>query len=116
MSAVSRQLSDAQFSRIVIHSDAVHLAGQPANNRKAPIREQTEDVLKSIDALLKQAGTDKSRLLTAIIYLSDMRLKPQMDEAWLAWADPKNLPARACVETRLGTPDALVMIRVVAAL
>ena len=116
MSAIDRQLSDAQFSRIVTHNGVVHLAGQPANNRKAPVKEQTGDILKSIDALLKQAGSDKSRLLPAIIHLSDMRLKPQMDEAWLAWVDPKNPPARACIETRLGSADALVMIKVVAAL
>jgi len=116
MSSVTRQLPDAQFSRIVVHNGVVDLAGQPAKDRSAPVRAQTADVLKSIDALLAQAGTDKSRLLTAIIYLADMRLKPQMDEAWLAWADPHNLPARACVETRLGAADSLVMIRVVAAL
>jgi enamine deaminase RidA (YjgF/YER057c/UK114 family) len=116
MSAIDRQLSDAQFSRIVTHNGVVHLAGQPANNRKAPVKEQTRDILKSIDALLKQAGSDKSRLLTAVIHLSDMRLKPQMDEAWLEWVDPKNPPARASIETRLGSADALVMIKVVVAL
>ena len=94
----------------------VHLAGQPANDRTAPVKAQTAEVLRSIDALLKQAGTDKSRLLSAIVYLADMRLKAQMDEAWIEWVDPANPPARACVETRLGHPASLVMIRVVAAL
>ena len=50
-----------------------------------------------------------------MVYVTDMRLKPQMDEAWTAWIDPNNTPARACVETRLGTPDTLVEIMVVAA-
>jgi enamine deaminase RidA (YjgF/YER057c/UK114 family) len=50
-----------------------------------------------------------------MVYVSDMRLKPQMDEAWIAWLDSSNTPVRACVETRLGTPDTLVEIMVVAA-
>jgi enamine deaminase RidA (YjgF/YER057c/UK114 family) len=116
MSRVTRHLSDAQFSRIVTHGDVVHLAGQPAKDRSAPVKAQTAEVLRSIDALLAQAGTNKSRLLTAIIYLADMRQKAQMDEAWLEWVDPENPPSRACVETRLGNLGSEVMIRVVAAL
>ena len=116
MTTVTRQLSDAQFSRIVSHGGVVHLAGQPAKDRSAPVKAQTAEVLRSIDALLTQAGSHKSRLLTAIIYLADMRQKAHMDEAWLEWVDPENLPARACVETRLGNLGSAVMIRVVAAL
>lgn len=116
MTSITRQLSDAQFSRIVTHGGVVHLAGQPAKDRSASVKAQTAEILRSIDALLKAAGTDKSRLLTAIIYLADMRQKAQMDEAWLEWVDASNPPARACVETRLGNPGSEVMIRVVAAL
>jgi enamine deaminase RidA (YjgF/YER057c/UK114 family) len=76
---------------------------------------QTEEILRKIDAVLKLAGSDKSRLLSAMVYVTDMRLKPQMDEAWTAWIEPQHTPARACVETRLGTPDTLVEIMVVAA-
>ncbi len=79
------------------------------------MKAQTEEILKKIDGLLKLAGTDKSRLLSAMVYITDMRLKPQMDEAWVAWIDPKNPPARACVETRLATPETLVEIMVIAA-
>ncbi len=116
MSTVTRQLSDAQFSRIVTHGGVVYLAGQPAKDRGASVKAQTAEILRSIDALLKETGTDKSRLLTAIIYLADMRQKPAMDEAWLEWVDANNTPARACVETRLGNLGSVVMIRVVAAL
>ncbi len=116
MSTVTRQLPDAQFSRIVMHGGVVHLAGQPAKDRSAPVKAQTAEILRSIDALLKQAGTGKSRLLTSVIYLADMRHKAQMDEAWLEWVDPQNTPARACVETRLGNLGSEVMIHVVAAL
>ena len=116
MSTISRQLSDSRLSRLVTHNGIAYLAGLTADNRGAPIKGQTEQILEKIDGLLKLADTDKSRLLTATVYISDMRLKPQMDEAWIAWVDPNQTPARACVETRLGTPDTLVEIMVVAAL
>ena len=115
MGNIVRHQSDTRLSRAVTHNGTVYLAGLTADNRGAPMKGQTEEILKKIDALLKLSGTDKSRLLTAMVYVTDMRLKAQMDEAWIAWIDPKNTPARACVETRLGTPDTLVEIMVVAA-
>jgi len=115
MSTITRHQSDSRLSRAVIHNGTVYLAGLTADNRGAGMKEQTTEILKKIDALLKTSGSDKSKLLTAMIWITDMRLKPQMDEAWIAWADAKNLPTRACVESRLGTPDTLVEIMVVAA-
>lgn len=115
MSNITRHQSDARLSRAVIHNGVVYLAGTTADNRKGSSREQTAEILAKIDGLLKLAGTDKSRLLSAVVYVADMRVKPGMDEAWMAWIDPKNPPARATVETRLGTPDTLVEIMVVAA-
>jgi enamine deaminase RidA (YjgF/YER057c/UK114 family) len=115
MSAITRQQSSARLSGVVTYNGIAYLAGLTADDVKAPMRGQTEQVLKKIDDLLKLAGTDKSRLLSTMVYITDMRLKPQMDEAWLAWVDPKNTPARACVETRLGAPEILVEIMVVAA-
>ena len=116
MSTLTRRLPDAQFSRIVSHGGVVRLAGQPARNRSASAGAQTAEILQSIDGLLREAGTDKSRLLSAVIYLADMRHKAEMDAAWIEWVDARNTPARACVETRLGNPDSKVMIHVVAAL
>lgn len=116
MSAITRHQSDSRLSRAVVHNGVVYLAGLTADNRTAPMKAQTAEILQKIDVLLKLSGSDKSKLLSTMIYITDMRLKPQMDEAWLAWADAKNLPARACVETRLATPDTLVEIMVVAAL
>jgi enamine deaminase RidA (YjgF/YER057c/UK114 family) len=115
MSAITRHQSDARLSRAVTHNGIVYLAGLTADDVAAPIKGQTEQILKKIDELLALAGTDKSRLLSTMIYITDMRLKAKMDEAWLAWVDPHNKPARACVETRLGAPDILVEIMVVAA-
>ena len=64
------------------------------------MKAQTEDVLRQIDALLAKCGSDKSRILTATVYVNDMKLKPAMDEAWMAWVDRKNPPARATVAGR----------------
>jgi enamine deaminase RidA (YjgF/YER057c/UK114 family) len=115
MSTIVRHHSDARLSRAVIHNGVVYLAGTTADNRGASSKGQTEEILGKIDALLKLSGSSKSRLLSAVVYVADMRVKPGMDEAWMAWVDPKNPPARATVETRLGTPDTLVEIMVVAA-
>jgi len=115
MSTIARHHSDSRLSRLVTYNGVAYLAGLTADNRGASMKCQTEEILKKIDGLLKLAGSDKSHLLTAMVYVSDMRLKAQMDEAWAAWIDQKNTPARACVETRLGTPDTLVEIMVVAA-
>ena len=115
MGSIERQQSDSRLSRVVTHGGVAYLAGLTADNRKAAMKVQTEEVLKKIDALLKLAGTGKSRLLSATIYISDMSQKAQMDEAWTAWIDPQNTPARACVEVQLGTPETLVEIMCMAA-
>lgn len=102
-------------------SDAVEfgglafLAGQVAEDTRVGMKAQTESVLRQIDALLAKCGSNKSRILSATVYVSDMALKPQMDEAWLAWVDPANLPARATIEAKLGSPETLVEIQCVAA-
>ena len=67
----------------------------------ADTRGQTAEVLAIIDRLLAQAGSDKSKLLSVVIFITDMRDKPQVDAAWLAWADPQAVPARAVLEARL---------------
>lgn len=115
MSSIARHQSNSRLSRAVVHNGVAYLAGTTAENRSANMKGQTEEILNKIDELLKLAGTDKSRLLSAVVYVADMRLKAQMDEAWVAWVDPKNPPARATVETRLGTPDTLVEIMMIAA-
>jgi enamine deaminase RidA (YjgF/YER057c/UK114 family) len=104
------KLSDA-----VEHNGLIYLAGQVAEKLDAGMKQQTEDVLRQIDALLARCGSDKSRILSATVYVNDMKKKPQMDEAWMAWVDRINPPARATVEVQLGSPDTLVEIMCVAA-
>ena len=101
---------------MVIHKDTVYLAGQIVDDGSTTVEAQTRDVLRQIDALLERAGTDKSRLLTATVYLADMAGFAAMNAAWDAWVDRANAPARATVEVKLADPDLLVEIQVIAAL
>ncbi len=99
----------------VEHGGLVYLAGQVAEETSVGMKAQTESVLRQIDALLAKCGSDKSRVLTATVFVADMKLKPEMDAAWVAWVDPQNLPARATIEAKLGTPETLVEIQCIAA-
>ena len=93
----------------------VYVAGTVADKRPASVRAQTEEILGKIDALLAQAGSAKSKLVSAQIWLADIRMRDEMNQAWLAWVDANNLPARACIEAKLATADMLVEIAVIAA-
>lgn len=112
---IKRHHPGASLSRIVEYGNLVFIAGTTADNKKAPCKEQTEEILKKIDSALAAAGTDKSKILSANVWVNDIREKDQMDAAWQAWVDPDNKPVRACVEARLGTADTRVEIMVTAA-
>ena len=101
-------------SRAVVHGDTVYLSGIVADDKSASMKDQTANILAKIDAVLAQAGTDKTRILSATVYLAEMDLKDEMNEAWMAWMDADHPPARAAVGTRL-TPGTLVEIMVSAA-
>ena len=101
-------------SRAVVHGNVVCLSGIVADDKSLSMKGQTEQVLAKIDALLSTAGTDKSRILSATVYLADIDRKDEMNEAWMEWVDRKNLPARAAIGVAL-TPGTLVEIMVSAA-
>jgi enamine deaminase RidA (YjgF/YER057c/UK114 family) len=103
------------YSAAVECNGMVFVAGQIADDRTQPVQGQTEQVLKKIDAVLALAGTDKSKLLSANVWLADIGDRDTMNKVWTGWADPKNLPARATVESRLGTPATRVEIAVICA-
>jgi len=105
-----------RLSRMVIHAPIVYLAGLTADDTKADVTGQTRQILAKIDGYLKQAGSDKSKLLTAQIWLSDIKTFDQMNGVWEKWIDPKNPPARATVESRLAGEQYTVEIMVTAAL
>ncbi len=106
-----------RMSQAVIHNGMVYLAGQVAQNAAGKsVGEQTTDIVRIIDDLLEQAGTDKTRLLAAQIWLADISTFDEMNEVWDAWVAPGNPPARACVEAKLARPQFTVEIMVTAAL
>ena len=80
-----------------------------------PFADQTRNILDRVDALLKEAGTDKTKLLSATIWLSDMRGFGEMNEVWDAWLPGNSAPARATVEAKLATPQFTVEIGIIAA-
>jgi enamine deaminase RidA (YjgF/YER057c/UK114 family) len=100
----------------VAHGKLVYLAGQVADDASLDAEGQTADILRQIDALLSEAGTDKSRLISCQIFLSDIRDVDGMNRAWDAWLDRANPPARATVEAKLVDPRWRVEITGIAAL
>jgi len=113
--AVARHDPTAILSQAVEHGDTVYLAGIVAKNIDQDVKGQTRDVLADIDRLLAKCGSSKAKILQATIWVTDIRNRAPMNEMWTAWVDPKNLPARACIEAKLADPRALVEIMMIAA-
>jgi enamine deaminase RidA (YjgF/YER057c/UK114 family) len=112
---IRRLQSGPRMSQAVVCNGMVFLAGQVADDTKQDIGGQTRQVLAAIDKLLAEAGSDKSRLLTAQIFLVDMADFAAMNKVWEAWVVPGQTPARATVEAAMARPDYLVEIVVTAA-
>lgn len=114
---IQRIEAGARLSEAVIHDGKVYLCGVVADaSAGRSVAEQTHDILTQIDALLAQAGTDKSRLLKVNIWLADIGTISEMNRVWDAWAIPGQTPARATVEARLASPEWAVEIMAEAAL
>jgi enamine deaminase RidA (YjgF/YER057c/UK114 family) len=114
--SITRQNVGTLMSSAVIHGDTVYLQGLTGDDGSADIKGQTRSILDKIDARLAEAGSDKSKLLSATIWVVDIAERDAMNEVWVDWIDPKNPPVRACVEAKLARPDLRVEIMVVAAL
>ncbi|KGF83110.1 RidA family protein [Massilia phosphatilytica] len=104
-----------RLSEVAIHNGTVYLAGQVASDTTQDILGQTREVLGHIDRLLAEAGSDKSRIISTQIYITDMANFPAMNTVWEAWVVPGQTPPRATVEAKLADPAGLVEIVVVAA-
>jgi enamine deaminase RidA (YjgF/YER057c/UK114 family) len=104
-----------RLSQGVRHGDTVYVAGQVADDTNVGVKGQTEQILRKIDAVLAHFGTDKSKLLSATVWVANMGTYDEMNAAWDAWVDRANTPARATVESRLARPAILVEIAVIAA-
>jgi enamine deaminase RidA (YjgF/YER057c/UK114 family) len=105
-----------RMAQAVVHGNTVYVAGQVAPDPTADVPGQTRQVLACIDRLLAAAGTDKTHLLTATIYLADISGFGAMNAVWDAWVAPGATPARATVEAQLASPAYKVEIVVTAAL
>ena len=114
--AIERKEVGARMSQVVVHGGTVYLAGVVAQAAKGrSVTEQTKEIVATIDKHLASVGSDKSKLLSATIYIADMAKFAEMNAVWDAWVSPGNTPARATVEAKLAAPDYNVEIMVVAA-
>lgn len=105
-----------RLSRVVIHGDTIYLTGCIAEQTKGQgVREQTGEILATIERLLAEAGSDKSRILSAQVYLSRIGTYAEMNGVWDTWIPEGHTPARAAFEAKLPLSGTSVMIVCVAA-
>jgi enamine deaminase RidA (YjgF/YER057c/UK114 family) len=105
-----------RMSQAVVHGNTVYLAGQVATEAAGgSVTDQTQEILSQIDALLAEAGTDKSKLLSANLYVVDMATFPEVNAVWDAWVSPGNTPCRTTVQATLAAPKYAVEIGIIAA-
>ena len=112
---IKRHAPSKIYSNVVEANGFVFTAGIVADDVAKDVRGQTQQILGEIDRLLKIGGTDKTKVVSATIWVSDIRHRDAMNEAWNAWTGGQNLPGRACIEAKLADPRMLVEIAVVAA-
>src|SRR6202048_2147652 len=113
---IQRLETGPRMSQVVVHGDTIYLAGIVANTTAGEsVTKQTQEVLSIIDSHLTKAGSNKSKLLTATIYLTDMKNFAEMNAVWDGWVSAGNTPARATVEAKLAAPQYSVEIMVIAA-
>ena len=115
MILVRRELEPI-LANVVEAAPFVFTAGAIADDLSLDVTGQTRQALADLDRYLGLCHSDKSRVLSAVIWLADIRLRDAMNIAWVAWVDADNLPARACVEARMADPLCLVEIQIVAAM
>lgn len=111
--SITRTEIGSRMSQTVTHGDTIYLAGQVGKG--ADITAQTKDMLANVDRLLESVGSSKSHILSATIWMVNMGDVAGMNAVWDAWVDPKNPPARACIESRLVTSDYMVEVMIIAA-
>ncbi|SDP23170.1 RidA family protein [Desulforhopalus singaporensis] len=115
MTEISRKETSSRMSKIVCHNNIVYLCGQVGEASQETVVLQTESMLAKVEGLLQLAGSDKKHILSATVYLRDMKDFTAMNSVWDKWVPEGYAPARACVEARIAHPDLLVEISVIAA-
>ena len=113
--SITRKEIGTRMSKIVINNGVIYLCGQVPDNTDEGIKAQTAIMLAKVEDLLAQAGSDIEHILSATLYIRDMKDFAAMNEVWDAWVPAGNAPARACVEARLARPELLVEVSIVAA-
>jgi enamine deaminase RidA (YjgF/YER057c/UK114 family) len=115
--SIQRLHTNQRMSQIVVHNGTVYLAGQVGEDMSAGIAQQTRETLASIEQLLREAGSDKTQILSVTIYLKDIDADfAGMNEVWDQWLPQGSAPARATVQAALCEPEILVELSVIAAL
>lgn len=112
---IKRYETKARMSRAVVHNGTVYLCGQVAADSNADMTGQTATMLAKVDDLLESVGSDRTKLLSATIYVKDMADFADMNAVWDAWVPEGLAPARACVQAQMARPELLVEISVIAA-
>ena len=113
--SIERIHTKQRMSRIVIHNNTVYLCGQVCADATKDIKEQTQTMLDKVDALLLEANSDREHILSATVYIKDMKDFAEMNAVWDAWVPEGHAPARACVEAAMARPELLVEVSVIAA-
>ncbi len=113
--SITRIKPGSRLSHAVVHGDTIYIAGTVARDTAADAAGQTRQILARIDEVLAEAGSDKSRLLSATVWLADVASYDEMNSVWDAWVSPGAPPARACVEAKLAGPEYKVEIAAIAA-
>src|SRR5690606_38484870 len=116
MQEIERVNVEKRLSDMALYNGVAYLAGQVPDDANLDMVGQNKQMMATIDRLLATAGTDKSRILMATVYVANMKEFDAMNRAWDAWVAPGNAPPRATVEARLANPDYKVEIVVTAAL
>ena len=114
--SIQRMHIGDRMSQVVVHGNTVYVAGQVASGAPGgSVAEQTQDILDRIDGYLAEAGTDKSKLLSATLWITDMKKFAEMNAVWDSWVSPGQTPCRACVEAQLASDKYDVEIMLIAA-
>ena len=111
---IVRREPEPLLSNVVEAGDLVFTAGCIADDESLDVGGQTRQALADLDRYLALCGSDRSHILSVVIWLADIRLRDAMNVVWTNWVDPENLPARACIEARMASPGCLVEIMAIA--
>lgn len=113
--SIERKHVKQRMSRIVTHNNTVYLCGQVCSDATKGITEQTQSMLDKVDDLLAEANSDRKHILSATVYISDMKNFQAMNDVWDNWVIEGYAPARACVQAAMARPELLVEVSIIAA-